>query len=50
MRTDRQGMKVNMVSVFGFERQQLRLLRRELGLLPDGAQDVVELKTRRLAA
>jgi putative transposase len=32
------------------ERQQLKLLRRELGLLPDGTQDAVGLKTQRLAA
>ena len=32
------------------ERQQLRLLRRELGLLPDGTQDAVGLKPQRLAA
>ena len=33
-----------------FERQQLKLLRRELGLPPDGAQDAVGLKMQRLAA
>ena len=32
------------------ERQQLRLLRGELGLLPDGTQDAVGLKMQRLAA
>jgi putative transposase len=32
------------------ELQQLKLLRRGLGLLPDATQDAVELKTRRLAA
>ena len=32
------------------ERQQLKLLRRELGLLPDGTQDAVGLKAQRLAA
>jgi hypothetical protein len=32
------------------ERQQLKLLRRELGLLPDGTQDAVGLKVQRLAA
>lgn len=33
-----------------FERQQLKLLRRELGLLPDGTQDAVGPKMQRLAA
>ncbi|MCL7453918.1 MAG: transposase [Anaerolineae bacterium] len=33
-----------------FERQQLKLLRRELGLLPDGTQDAVGLKMQRFAA
>jgi hypothetical protein len=33
-----------------FERQQLKLLRRELGLLPDGTQDVAGHNIRRLAA
>jgi putative transposase len=33
-----------------FERQQLKLLRRELGLLPDGTQDVVGRQGQRLAA
>jgi len=32
------------------ERQQLKLLRHELGLLPDGTQDAVGLKVQRLAA
>jgi putative transposase len=32
------------------ERQQLKLLRRELGLLQDGTQDAVGLKAQRLAA
>ena len=32
------------------ERQQLKLLRRELGLLPDGTQDAVGLEGQRLAA
>jgi len=40
-----QGVKMSEL-----ERQQLRLLRRELGLLPDGTPDVVGLKTRQLAA
>jgi transposase-like protein len=38
------------VRMSGIERQQLRLLRRELGLLPDGTQDAVGLKARQLAA
>jgi hypothetical protein len=32
------------------ERQQLKLLRRELGLLPDGTQDAIGLKAERIAA
>jgi putative transposase len=38
------------VRMSDIERQQLKLLRRELGLLPDGTQDAVELKVQRLAA
>lgn len=40
-----QGVKMS-----AFERQQLKLLRRELGLWPDGTQDAVGSKTRPLAA
>jgi putative transposase len=40
-----QGVKMSE-----FERQQLRLLRRELGLLPDGTQDATSHNVRRLAA
>ena len=40
-----QGVKMSE-----FERQQLKFLRRELGLLPDGTKDVVGLKVQRLAA
>jgi putative transposase len=40
-----QGVKMSEL-----ERQQLKLLRRELGLLPDGAQGAVEPNARRLAA
>jgi hypothetical protein len=32
------------------ERQQLKLLRRELGLLPDGTEDAAGLEVQRLAA
>lgn len=38
------------VKMTEFERQQLKLLRHELGLLPDGPQDAVGHKGRRLAA
>ena len=38
------------VRMSDIERQQLKLLRRELGLLPDGTQDAVGLKAQRLAA
>jgi hypothetical protein len=34
----------------GIERQKLKLLRRELGLLPDGTQDAAGFKAQRLAA
>jgi transposase-like protein len=40
-----QGVKMSE-----FERQQLKLLRRELGLLPDNTQDAVDRKTQRLVA
>lgn len=40
-----QGVKMSE-----FERQQLKLLRRELGLLPEGTQGAVEGKTERLVA
>jgi transposase-like protein len=40
-----QGVRMSEI-----ERQQLKLLRRELGLLPDGTQDAVGLKAQRLAA
>jgi transposase-like protein len=40
-----QGVRMSEI-----ERQQLRLLRRELGLLPDGTQDAIGLKARQLAA
>jgi transposase-like protein len=40
-----QGVRMSHI-----ERQQLRLLRRQLGLLPDGTQDAVGLKVHRLAA
>ena len=40
-----QGVRMSEI-----ERQQLQLLRRELGLLPDGTQDAVGLKAQRLAA
>jgi putative transposase len=40
-----QGVKMSE-----FERQQLKLLRRDLGLLPEGAQGAVERKTHGLAA
>jgi len=40
-----QGVKMSE-----FERQQLKLLRRELGLLPEGTQAAVESKTERLVA
>ena len=40
-----QGVKMSHI-----ERQQLRLLRRQLGLLPDGTQDDVGLNPQRLAA
>jgi putative transposase len=40
-----QGVKMSE-----FERQQLKLLRRELGLLPDGTSDAAGLKVQRLAA
>jgi hypothetical protein len=32
------------------EGQQPRLLQRELGLLPDGTQDAIELKAQQVAA
>lgn len=38
------------VKMSEFERQQLKLLRKELGLLPDGTQDAVASKRQRLAA
>jgi transposase-like protein len=38
------------VRMSGIERQQLKLLRRELGLLPDGTQDAAGFKAQRLAA
>ncbi len=38
------------VKMSEFERQQLKLLRRELGLLPDGTPDALGLKVQRLAA
>jgi putative transposase len=38
------------VRMSDIERQQLRLLRRQLGLLPDGTQDAVGLKVQRIAA
>ena len=38
------------VKMTEFERQQLKLLRRDLGLLPDGTQDAVASKRQRLAA
>jgi len=38
------------VTMTEIERQQLKLLRRELGLLPDGTQDAFGLKAQRLAA
>jgi putative transposase len=38
------------VKMSELERQQLKLLRRELGLLPDGTKDVVASKRQRLAA
>jgi putative transposase len=40
-----QGVKMSEL-----ERQQLKLLRRELGLLPDGTQDAARHNVRRLAA
>jgi len=40
-----QGVRMSEI-----ERQQLKLLRRELGLLPDGTQDAVGFKAQRLAA
>ena len=40
-----QGVRMSEI-----ERQQLKLLRRELGLLPDGTQDAAGLEARRLAA
>jgi putative transposase len=40
-----QGVKMSE-----FERQQLKLLRRELGLLPEGTQGAAERKTQRLVA
>lgn len=40
-----QGVKMSEL-----ERQQLKLLRRELGLLPDGTQDAASHNVRRLAA
>jgi transposase-like protein len=40
-----QGVRMSEI-----ERQQLKLLRRELGLLPDGTHDAVGLKMQRLAA
>jgi transposase-like protein len=40
-----QGVRMSEI-----ERQQLKLLRRELGLLPDGTQDAARLKVQRLAA
>jgi putative transposase len=40
-----QGVRMSEI-----ERQQLKLLRRELGLLPDGTQDTVGFKAQRLAA
>jgi transposase-like protein len=38
------------VRMSGIERQQLKLLRRELGLQPDGTQDAAGFKAQRLAA
>ena len=38
------------VRMSGIERQQLKLLRRELGLLPDGTQDAAGFKAQRIAA
>jgi putative transposase len=40
-----QGVKMSE-----FERQQLKLLRRELGLLPEDTQDASNRKTKRLVA
>jgi transposase-like protein len=40
-----QGVRMSEI-----ERQQLQLLRRELGLLPDGTQDEAGFKAQRLAA
>jgi hypothetical protein len=40
-----QGVRMSEI-----ERQQLKLLRRELGLLPDGTQDAVGLEAQRVAA
>jgi putative transposase len=46
----RASQRWQSVRMSEIERQQLRLLRRELGLLPDGTQDAVGFKAQQLAA